>query len=128
MLKVDAFVPCYNYGRYLRQCVESITTQRDVDVLVLILADASTDDTPSVAKQLAAEDSRVEYLRHEKNIGHIATYNEGIERATNDYTLLLSADDMLTPGSLARAARLMDAHPNVGFVYGRTVRVRDDQP
>jgi glycosyltransferase involved in cell wall biosynthesis len=52
-------------------------------------------------------------------MGHIATYNEGIEWADGDYLLLLSADDYLTPGSLSRASTVMDTYPAVGLVYGR---------
>ena len=48
MSRVDVIVPCYNYGRFLRECVESVLSQ-PVDVRVLIIDDASTDDTPQVA-------------------------------------------------------------------------------
>jgi glycosyltransferase involved in cell wall biosynthesis len=61
----------------------------------------------------------VEVSVHPRNRGHIATYNEGLlEWADADYTVLLSADDRLTPGALRRAADLLDAHPEVGFAYG----------
>ena len=127
MSRVDVIVPCYNYGRFLRECVESILTQ-PVDVRVLIIDDASADDTPEVAAALAAEDARVEFRRHAVNRGHIATYNEGLDWADGDYTVLLSADDLLTPASLARAVELMDAHPEVGMVYGRAIIFQSDQP
>jgi glycosyltransferase involved in cell wall biosynthesis len=123
--RVDVFVPCYNYGRFLRRCVESVLTQTGVDVRVLILDDSSTDNSEEIGRQLAADDSRVEYRRHPANRGHIATYNEGIEWASGEYTLLLSADDALTPGSLRRAARLMDAHADVSFVHGQSIRTSD---
>jgi glycosyltransferase involved in cell wall biosynthesis len=123
--RVDVFVPCYNYGRFLRQCVESVLTQADVGVRVLILDDSSTDNSQEIGRQLAGEDSRVEYRRHAANRGHIATYNEGIEWASGEYTVLLSADDALTPGSLRRAARLMDAHPDVALVHGQSIRTAD---
>ena len=60
---VTIVVPCYNYGRYLRQCVNSILVQ-DVDLNVDIIDDASTDDTESVGSALASEDQRVTYQRH----------------------------------------------------------------
>jgi glycosyltransferase involved in cell wall biosynthesis len=125
---VSVFVPCYNYGRYLRDCVHSILSQPGVDVSVLVIDDCSTDDTPDVAAELAAADSRVQWVRHERNIGHIATYNEGIDWAQGDYTVLLSADDLLTAGALRRAAALLDAHPEAGFAYGGTVRFRPGAP
>jgi glycosyltransferase involved in cell wall biosynthesis len=86
---------------------------------VLIIDDCSPDDTPEVAAQLCAEDSRVEYRRHAVNRGHIATYNEGLlEWAKADYCLLLSADDALASGALQRAADLMDAHAGLVLCYG----------
>ncbi len=125
MSRVNVIVPCYIYGRFLRECVESVLTQ-PVDLRVLIIDDASTDDTPEVAAALAAEDARVEFRRHAVNRGHITTYNEGLEWVSGDYNLLLSADDLLVEGALLRASRLMDANPDVGLVYGRVVRFRTD--
>jgi glycosyltransferase involved in cell wall biosynthesis len=122
MPRVDVIVPCYNYGRFLEGCVESALRQQDVDVRVLIIDDASPDDTEGVGRRLAERDTRVTYRRHAVNQGHIATYNEGLlEWADGDYALVLSADDMLTPGALARAARLMDANPQVGMTYGDVI-------
>jgi glycosyltransferase involved in cell wall biosynthesis len=121
MSRVDIFVPCYRYGRFLATCVESILSQEGVDVRVLILDDASPDETEAVGRSLERGDARVEYRRHSTNVGHIATYNEGLAWATGDYVQLLSADDALTPGALARITRIMDAHPDVTLGYGRDI-------
>ena len=121
MSRVDVIVPCYRYAHYLRACVESVLRQTGVEVRVLIIDDASPDDTPAVGTALAGEDSRVEYRRHAVNRGHIRTYTEGIDWLSADYCLLLSADDMLTPGALARAAAVMDRHPEVGLTYGMAI-------
>jgi GT2 family glycosyltransferase len=125
MATVSVFVPCYNYGHYLRACVESVLKQEGVEVRVLILDDCSPDNTPEVAAQLCREDARVEYRRHVRNVGHIRTYNEGLEWASGDYVLLLSADDMLAPGALARAAGVMDEHPEVVLTCGGEVRAAE---
>src|SRR5580692_6786433 len=109
--RIDVIVPCYNYGRFLDQCVNSVLGQVGVDVRVLVIDDASPDNTAEIAAALAREDPRVNVVRHNKNKGHIKTYNEGIEWASADYMLLLSADDYLLPGALARATKLMNAHP-----------------
>src|ERR1700678_792414 len=93
MSPVDVVVPCYNYGRYLKGCVESVLSQRDVDVRVLIIDDASSDDTPVIGEGLAANDMRITFRRHAVNLGHIKTFNEGIlDWARAPYTLLSSAD------------------------------------
>jgi len=104
-----------------------VLNQNGVEVRVLIIDDASTDDSSQVTAELAAEDDRVQVIRHEVNLGHIRTYNEGLSLADATYAVLLDADDMLTMGSLARACALMDAHPEVGFVYGHALVFTDDQ-
>lgn len=128
MATVQVLIPCYNYARYLEQCVFSALSQEGVFVNVLIIDDCSTDNTPQVCQKLASGDSRIRFIRHETNRGHIATYNEGIGRIEGDYFVLLSADDCLTPGSLRRATSLMDANPNVGMTYGQAISFFTDHP
>lgn len=117
-LLVSVVVPCYNYAAYLPDCLDSVLQQDDVDLEVIVVDDASTDTSTEVAAGYAARDSRVSVVSHERNMGHIATYNDGIQRVTGEYVVLLSADDLLTPGSLRRATVLMQRYPNVGLVYG----------
>jgi glycosyltransferase involved in cell wall biosynthesis len=121
--RIDVIIPCYNYGRFLDHCVHSVLDQVGVDARVLVIDDASPDNTAEVAAALAREDPRVTVIRHSTNKGHIKTYNEGIEWASADYMLLLSADDYLLPGALSRAADLMDAHPAVGFTFGNVIEL-----
>jgi glycosyltransferase involved in cell wall biosynthesis len=128
MSTVSVIVPCYNYAHFLRNCVESVLSQIDVEVRVLVIDDASPDSTPAVAEELLTQEPRVEYRRHASNQGHISTYNEGLAWADGDYTVLISADDLLTPGSLKRATALMEAHPEVGLVYGGCVRFYTSNP
>jgi GT2 family glycosyltransferase len=125
LARIDVVIPCYNYGRFLHQCVNSVLGQAGVDVRVLVIDDASPDNAAEVAAALAREDSRVAVIRHSKNKGHIHTYNEGIEWASADYMLLLSADDYLLPGALCRAADLMDGYPEVGFTFGNVIELSD---
>ncbi len=117
---VGVIVPCYNYADVLEGCVTSILEQGGVDVRVLVVDDCSPDHTPDVAAALAQRDERVQTRRHEQNMGLIATANEGLEwAAAFDYTVLISADDLLVPGALMRATTVMERSPNVGMVYGR---------
>lgn len=126
---VSVVIPCYNYARYLRGCVESVLSQEGVTPRILIIDDASPDDTAQVCEQLAREHPAVSFRRHAHNQGHIATYNEGLlEWADGDYVTLLSADDLLTGGSLLRSVRIMEEHPSVGLVYGRSLDMPDDAP
>ncbi|WP_166874796.1 glycosyltransferase family A protein [Salinibacterium sp. ZJ450] len=116
---VSVVIPCYNYGRFLATCVRSVVSQQGVRTRVLIIDDASHDDSALIAVELAVQYPNVEVVVHPQNKGHIATYNEGLlEWASGDYVTLLSADDELPAGSLERSVRLMEANPGVGMVYG----------
>jgi glycosyltransferase involved in cell wall biosynthesis len=128
MAKVDVFVPCYNYGRFLEACVGSVLQQSVRDLRVLIIDDASKDESLSVARKLAQADPRVSVVAHSENKGHIRTYNEGIEWTSADYCLLLSADDLLVAGALERATEIMDANPDVVLTHGECIAWNDDLP
>jgi glycosyltransferase involved in cell wall biosynthesis len=130
MTSVSVVIPCYNYGHFLEDAVTSVLDdQPGVDVRVLIIDDASPDGSAEVAEKIAARDPRVEVVVHPVNKGHIATYNEGLlEWADGDYSVLMSADDRLTPGALRRAADLLDAQHDIGFVYGYPVWFMDGAP
>ncbi|MBV9448234.1 MAG: glycosyltransferase [Streptosporangiaceae bacterium] len=130
MTTVSVVIPCYNYGHYLEDTITSVLDeQKGVDVRVLIIDDASPDGSAEVARKIAARDSRVEVIAHATNKGHIATYNEGLlEWADGDYTVLISADDRFTPGALGRARDLLDARPDVGFVYGHPLWFKNGAP
>lgn len=125
---VSVVIPCYNYARYLSDSVVSSLRQEGVQVQVIVVDDASTDDSLAVAAALAEADPRVLVVHHEHNLGHIRTYNDGLGRVSGEYVVLLSADDLLTPGSLARATGLLKSHPEVGLAYGRALRFSGPPP
>jgi glycosyltransferase involved in cell wall biosynthesis len=126
--RVSVVIPLHNYGHFLGECVQSALDQDGVDVDVLVIDDASTDDSLSVARAIAAADSRVSVVASERNRGMVATMNDGLWAAGGEYLVKLDADDLLTPGALARASALLDAHPSVGFVYGFPVAFRQSPP
>lgn len=123
MASVDVVVPCYNYGRFLGDCVTSILTQDGVDLRVLIIDNASKDDSVAIARHLAAQDRRVEILTHATNKGATFSYNEGIDWGESEYFLILDADDALAPGALARAAAVLDGNPGISFTHGIEMRL-----
>lgn len=116
---VTVVIPCYNYGHFLPAAVHSVLDQRDVDAHVVIVDDASPDGSADIAARLAAEHpTRVRAVLHERNTGHIATYNDGFDHVETEFVTLVSADDLVASGALGRATRLMQRNPGVGLVYG----------
>ncbi|SFI76421.1 MULTISPECIES: glycosyltransferase [Microbacterium] len=121
-------IPCYNYVDYIDDAIQSALNQEGVDVDVVVVDDASTDGSRARAEAWVRRDRRVRVVAHEANRGHIDTFNEALNSATGDFVVKLDADDVLTPGSLRRAADVLVRHPNVAFVYGGVEHVRGPLP
>ena len=124
---VDIAIPCYQYGRFLRECVESVLSQGIRNVRILIIDNASSDNTLEVARRLAAEDERIEILARETNQGPHASFNAGVDWASSEYFMVLCADDLLAPGSLKRAVSIMEQNRDVSFAYGNDVHCAGDR-
>lgn len=118
---VSVVIPCYNYGHFLPDAVDSVVSQSGVELEVIVVDDHSSDDTAAIASALAARHPQVRLIRNSVNLGHIATYNVGLAAATGEYVVLLSADDLLAPGALARAVAVFATFPDVVLTYGRVV-------
>jgi glycosyltransferase involved in cell wall biosynthesis len=124
---VDIVVPNYQYGRYLRECISSILDQGVSDLRILIIDNASTDDSVDIARQLAAKDSRIEVRARPRNLGFQASVNEGIDWATSEYFMVVCADDLLPTDALSRAIEIMEKHPEVSFAYGKYAKYRQGE-
>jgi glycosyltransferase involved in cell wall biosynthesis len=121
--RVSFVVPCYNYGRFVAQAVDSLLSQTFEAIEVIVIDDASSDDTAAVLDRYADE-SRVRVVRHTTNAGHIRTYNEGLALARGEFVGILSADDYCQePDAVARQVALFDAHQGLGLVFSAYVFV-----
>lgn len=115
---VSVIVPVYNAEAYVRQAVESALAQPETGEVILI-EDASTDNSLRVCRELAGEFAKVRVLRHSdgKNHGAGASRNLGIRNAKFDYVAFLDADDFFLPGRFSVAKQLFEADPRVEGVY-----------
>lgn len=125
---VSVVIPCFDYGRFLQAAVDSCLRQTGVEVDVVIVDDASTDDSLAIARRLRARHPQVSLIAHGHNRGPVATFNDGLRLARGEFLVRLDADDMLTPGALARATALAAAFPSVGLIYGHPLHFRHEPP
>jgi glycosyltransferase involved in cell wall biosynthesis len=100
----NVVIPCHNYGRYLRETVESVLAS-DADYEIHIVDDASSDETPQVAADLARQYAHIHYLRNEEKQGPGYSRNRGIAAQESAFVVLLDADDRIGPDYLFRAGQ-----------------------
>jgi GT2 family glycosyltransferase len=111
---VSILVPSYNGGRFLRESLDSLIAQTYPNVEILLLDDASTDETPAIA---AEYDGRVTYVRQPANMGIYDNVNVGIARARGEFIATYHADDIYLPTIVEAEVAYLRAHPDVGAVF-----------
>lgn len=115
--KIDIIIPCFNYADFLDECLSLIAAQTRKDFQVLIMDNASEDETPQVAQRWMERDERIRYHRNETNLGAVGNMKRGYEMTTADYVVILPADDVWKPTFLERTCDALDSHPECSYAY-----------
>jgi hypothetical protein len=107
----------YNKARHLREALDSLLGQTAADFGLVLLDDASADDSEAIAKEYVARDPRVRYHRHAERQAMVATWREVVEIAASEFPsarYFAWASDRPLASALARAARRRDRSGSVG--------------
>ncbi|AGH40654.1 DUF4422 domain-containing protein [Bifidobacterium thermophilum] len=114
MPQVSIVIPAYNVGPYLQRCLDSVCNQTLHDIEIIVVDDASTDDTPEILQKAARHDHRIVALRHDENKGLHLARKTGVLAATGAYTLMLDGDDELDPNMCEQlVARFSGTHADM---------------
>ncbi|WP_231189734.1 glycosyltransferase family 2 protein [Haladaptatus sp. DYF46] len=97
---VSVIVPTYNRADAIPRTIESVLSQTLEELELIIVDDASQDDTADVVASY--DDDRVQFVQHETNRGASAARNTGIERAEGEYIAFLDSDDVWLPTKLEK--------------------------
>lgn len=120
---VTIVITSYNYGAHVGDAVRSALTQTHRNLEVLVLDNASTDDSVAVVEGFAG-DPRLRLIVQDQNVGIQRNHNDGLRLARGEYVLLLAADDVLLPTAVEDILAYRRAHPDVDMVYA-SVAVMD---
>jgi glycosyltransferase involved in cell wall biosynthesis len=111
---VSILVPSYNGAPYLRESLDSLLAQTYENIEIILLDDASTDETPAIAAEYAG---RLTYVRQPANLGIYDNVNVGIALARGDFIATYHADDIYLPTMVEAQVAYLDMHPEVGAVF-----------
>jgi glycosyltransferase involved in cell wall biosynthesis len=117
---VSVIIPTWNYGRFLGDALNSILGQSWPGFEIIVVDDASDDDTAEVASRFG---DRIRYVRREVRGGTAAARNTGLKMAVGEVIAFLDSDDVWLPGALATLMEALEAHPGADGVSARTVNV-----
>lgn len=111
--KVTIAIPTYNRSKLLKTSLESALAQDYSDFQVLVLDNASSDDTEAVVRSFS--DSRITYVRNDANIGIFGNWQRTIEINSSPYLSVLSDDDIVLPNFISESVLGLDNHPHAGL-------------
>lgn len=121
---LSVIIPVYNAEKYLITCLDSIKSQTYKNYEVIIIDDASTDDSQGIMKKYAKTDKRFRVYINNLNLRITKTLNKGIKIAKGKYILRMDADDWCYPERFEKQFKYMEKHPDIG-VSGGTIEVCD---
>ena len=113
MPKVSVVLPTYNGSFFLAEAIESVLAQTWKDFELIIIDDASTDNTATIASQYV--DPRIRIIQNPHNLRLVDTLNKGIALAQGPYIARMDQDDISLPKRLEQQVAFMDSHPEVGI-------------
>ena len=113
---VSVVIPTYNRANVVGRAIRSVQAQTFEDWKLIVVDDASTDNTEEVVSSFA--DSRVRYYRHQANRGGSVARNTGIQRARGEYIAFLDSDDEWLPNKLEKQVQVFEnSKPTTGLVF-----------
>ncbi|MFJ1300402.1 glycosyltransferase [Pseudomonadota bacterium AL_CKDN230030165-1A_HGKHYDSX7] len=102
---VSVIIPSYNHDRFLQEAIDSVLTQTDIALELIIVDDGSRDDSWALIERASANDPRVRAFA-QTNQGAHAAINAGLRAARGDYIAILNSDDRFHPGRLSQLVAL----------------------
>ena len=112
---VSVIIPCYNYGAFICEAIESVLDQTFQRLEILVIDDGSTEDfTKQVLRELEFPKTRV---IHQTNQGLAETRNNGVKMAAGKYVCFLDADDLMAPTYLEKTLHLLESDESLGSCY-----------
>ena len=114
MPRVTVVMAVYNAAQFLREAIASVLSQTYRDFELIVVDDASTDDSYALLQTF--EDPRIRIIRHPSNLGASASRNDALAAARCEFIAIMDADDVCAPTRLEKQVEFLDAHLPVGLV------------
>jgi len=110
---ISAVMASYNYGRYLPETIESVLNQSFTDLELIIVDDASKDNSREIIKSYQEKDGRVRGVYHAENRGIAPTFNDGIDEAAGTFVAIIGSDDLWMRDKLEKQIEVLDMNEDL---------------
>lgn len=124
---ISVIMPSYNHGKFIEKAINSVLSQTFDDFELIIIDDASNDNSREVIVELAEKDKRIRVVFHNKNLGIAKTFNEGIEMACGKYIAFIASDDKWKSDKLQKQVEILMKDENLAvWAEGLVIDEKDE--
>jgi glycosyltransferase involved in cell wall biosynthesis len=125
---VSVILPNMNHAGWLPRSLGALVSQVPAPLEIIVVDDASTDNSVEVIESFRTRHASIRLLRHEVNRGAVAAVKTALKEAKGEFLLFAAADDFVLPGLLARAVTALNTHPQAAFSCSELAIIdRDDK-
>ena len=124
MKKVSVIIPMHNSSRHIKECIESVINQTYSSIEIIVVDDASTENSLEIVKSI--KDDRIKVIELEQNMGAAKARNIGIEKASGEYICFLDADDYWVLDKLEKQVKFIEKN-NYLFTYSGYKFLRENK-
>lgn len=125
--KISVHICTFNRANFIGRAIDSVRTQTYSNFEILIIDDASTDNTEQVVTAYIQKDARIRYIKNDVNLGITKNRNKALGLTTADFVAVLDSDDYWSNDSkLAEQVALLLQNPSVGIVGTWAIKVSTD--
>ena len=125
MPHISVMIPNFNHAHLIGETIESVLNQTFKDFDIVVVDDASTDNSVHVINEYVQANDRVRLVVNEKNLGLVRNWNKCLDLAEGPLVQIMQSDDLIDPDYFAAVAETFDRYPEVGMVAATARRIDD---
>jgi glycosyltransferase involved in cell wall biosynthesis len=125
-MHISILIPAFNHAKYITDLLISLRADEEIIGEIIIIDDASSDNTFDVVKNYCKDNEKITILRNAKNVGISNNLNKLISLAKCDYIALIASDDLSIPGSLKKKLKFLENADNCNIVFTDCEVINDD--
>ena len=129
-MKLAVILPAYNAENFIAECLESLLNQTFSDFCILVVNDASTDNTGKILETYAAKDARLRVYHFSENQGEPAVMQFAMDMLNYmnvEYVARMDADDICVPHRFEKQVQYLDEHPEIDILGSNALLFNDGQ-
>lgn len=120
MVKLSIGLPVFNGEKYIKEALNSILNQTYQDFELIILDNASTDQTPQICREYASLDNRIRYYRNKKKLGASANHNKVFKLSRAKFFKWAAHDDVFDPDFILRCVGVLERDSSIVLCHSKT--------